>query len=58
MGSLKALATQKTGKFEERAKLEKYRGFSGAGNGCSSLMKANVKLCILEIMLILHTVII
>ena len=27
MGSLKALATQKTGKFEERAKLEKYRNF-------------------------------
>ena len=25
MGSLKALATQKTGKIEERAKLEKYR---------------------------------
>ena len=27
MGSLKALATQKTGKFEERAKLEKYLFF-------------------------------
>ena len=25
MGSLKALAIQKIGKFEERAKLEKYR---------------------------------
>ena len=29
MGSLKALATQKTGKIEERAKLEKYQKIYG-----------------------------
>ena len=42
MGSLKALATQKTGKIEERAKLEKYpsRKNPTSSSSCMGSLKA------------------